>query len=123
MHGRGNTVGNHRRCIIRPAMHSSPNKPAFSAPMAHFAEARKIFVKSCEADRDAILLAWQAGHKEVLLKRLHALKGALLVFGENDAATQCERLEQVLQANGVMACDAALRHLDRALRRLIDCYK
>jgi hypothetical protein len=114
MHGRGNTVGNHRRCIIRPAMHSSPNKPAFSAPMAHFAEARKIFVKSCEADRDAILLAWQAGHKEVLLKRLHAL---------NDAATQCERLEQVLQANGVMACDAALRRLDHALRRLIDCYK
>ena len=86
-------------------------------------EVRKIFVSSCEADLRAILCAWRAQDKDDLLKRLHALKGALIVFGEGDAAALCEYLEGDLRDQSVPACKDALLHLEQAMRSLIDSYK
>lgn len=99
--------------------------PAKTKPgsFAQSAEVRKIFIHSCEADLRAILHAWQGQDKDELLKRLHALKGALIVFREGDTAALCEHLEEDLRKHCLPACEDALRHLDRAMRRLIDSYK
>ncbi|GGA28258.1 Hpt domain-containing protein [Dyella nitratireducens] len=87
------------------------------------AEVRKIFISSCEADLQAILLAWREQAKDDLLKRLHALKGALIVFGEGDTAALCEHFEEDLRKQTFSACEDALLRLDQAMRRLIDSYK
>ncbi|HUB91820.1 MAG TPA: Hpt domain-containing protein [Dyella sp.] len=97
--------------------------PTHPGPFACSEEVRKIFVSSCEADLRAILSAWRAQNKNELLTRLHALKGALIVFGEGQAAALCERLEEDLRGHAVAACEGALRQLDRAMRRLIDSYR
>lgn len=90
---------------------------------ARSAEVRKIFIHSCEADLRAILRAWQQQDKADLLKRLHALKGALIVFREGDVAALCEYLEEDLRKHDLPACEGVLLQLDQALRDLIDSYK
>lgn len=90
---------------------------------ARSAEVRHIFIHSCEADLRVILRAWQAQDKDDLLKRLHALKGALIVFREGDTAALCEHLEEALRKHSLPACEDALRQLEQAMRRLIDSYK
>jgi HPt (histidine-containing phosphotransfer) domain-containing protein len=99
--------------------------PAKANPgsFARSAEVRKIFIHSCEADLRAILCAWQQQDKDDLLKRLHALKGALIVFREGDTAALCEHLEEDLRKHSLPACEGALLELDQALRDLIDSYK
>jgi len=90
---------------------------------ARSAEVRDIFVHSCEADLRAILRAWREQDKDDLLKRLHALKGALIVFREGGTAALCEHLEEELRKHCFLACEDALRQLEQAMRRLIDSYK
>lgn len=107
-------------CVVA-AQSMCPN-PTHPGPFACSEEVRKIFVSSCDADLRAILLAWHARNKHELLTRLHALKGALVVFGEGKAAALCEQLEGSLRSQAVAACEDALLKLDRAMRRLIDRY-
>lgn len=90
---------------------------------ARSAEVRKIFIRSCEADLRAILHAWEQQDKDDLLKRLHALKGALIVFRAGDTAALCEQFEEDLRKHSLPACEGALLQLDRALRDLIDSYQ
>lgn len=98
-----------------------PN-PTHPGPFACSDEVRKLLVSSCEADLRAILLAWRTHDKDDLLTRLHALKGALIVFGEGDVAALCEQLEGDLRSHAVPSCEDALLKLHRAMRRLIDSY-
>ncbi|WP_158628807.1 Hpt domain-containing protein [Dyella choica] len=96
---------------------------AHRRPLIHSAEAREIFISGCEADLQAIRLAQRKRDKDSLQRQLHALKGALIVFGERETATLCEQAEDDLRRHSVSACAATLRRFEDAIRTVIETYK
>lgn len=97
--------------------------PAHRRPLMHSAQAREIFIDGCEADLQVIRRAQRRRDKDSLLRRLHALRGALIVFGERETAAVCQYAEEDLQRHSVSACAAALGRLDEAIRAVLDIYK
>ncbi|MFK2890152.1 Hpt domain-containing protein [Dyella flagellata] len=91
--------------------------------MIHSAEAREIFISGCEADLKVIRRAQRSRDKDSLFRRLHALRGALIVFGETETAVLCEHAEEDLRRHSVSTCAATLRHFEEAIRAVIEIYK
>jgi two-component system, NarL family, capsular synthesis sensor histidine kinase RcsC len=100
-----------------PAPHSRP------AWVGKYPEkVSRVFVESGTRDLHAILEAADAQDQEALLARIHSMKGALLMLGEQEVAAQCSALEKRVDAEGIHAAHADLGQLEAAMRRLLQSY-
>jgi two-component system, NarL family, capsular synthesis sensor histidine kinase RcsC len=100
-----------------------------SAPLVKVAWARKypekvcrIFVESGTRDLNAILEAARGRDQEGLLARIHSVKGALLMLGEQDVAAQCATLEKWIEVDGVEVAGPGIERLASAMRELLQRY-
>jgi two-component system, NarL family, capsular synthesis sensor histidine kinase RcsC len=82
----------------------------------------RIFVESGTRDLNAILEATLAKDQEALLARIHSMKGALLMLGEQDVAAQCATLEKWIDADGIDAASQGIARLESAMRELLQRY-
>jgi two-component system, NarL family, capsular synthesis sensor histidine kinase RcsC len=95
-------------------------KPAWAARFPE--KVRRVFVESGTRDLQAILDAARAHDKETLLARIHSLKGALLMLGEQDIATQCMALEKLIGASGIDEASDTLGDFESDMRKLLRRY-
>jgi two-component system capsular synthesis sensor histidine kinase RcsC len=82
----------------------------------------RIFVESGTRDLNAILDAARSHDQERLLARIHSLKGALLMLGEQDIAAQCATLEKWIEADGMDAAHIGVERLESAMREVLQRY-
>lgn len=82
----------------------------------------RVFVESGTRDLDAIRDAADAHDKETLLARIHSLKGALLMLGEQEVAAQCTMLEKLIDAQGIHAAMPGIEKLESVMRELLQRY-
>jgi two-component system, NarL family, capsular synthesis sensor histidine kinase RcsC len=82
----------------------------------------RIFVDSGTRDLHAILDAAGKHDQESLLARIHSVKGALLMLGEQDIAAQCATLEKWIDADGIEAARIGIDRLESAMRELLQRY-
>jgi two-component system, NarL family, capsular synthesis sensor histidine kinase RcsC len=82
----------------------------------------RIFVESGTRDLDAILEATRTQDQETLLARIHSVKGALLMLGEQEVAAQCATLEKWIDADGIDAARSGVDRLESAMRELLQRY-
>ncbi|GGA01675.1 hypothetical protein GCM10011408_23770 [Dyella caseinilytica] len=95
-------------------------KPAWAGKYPE--KVSRIFVESGTRDLHAILAAARAQDQEAMLARIHSMKGALLMLGEKDAATQCASLEKHIDAEGIDAALSSLEQLEATMCRLLQSY-
>lgn len=81
------------------------------------------FLASWEVDVDAMKRAVLDGDDKTFQRRLHRLKGALLVMQEHDAATQCESLQLRVKANGCSAVGDLLPRFWTTIQDIVDRYQ
>jgi two-component system, NarL family, capsular synthesis sensor histidine kinase RcsC len=100
-----------------------------AAPLVKTTWARKypekisrIFIESGTRDLDAILDAAGRGDGDALLARIHSLKGALLMLGEQDVARHCAGLEKRIDAEGVDLARSGVKRLESSMRELLQRY-
>ena len=95
-------------------------KPAWAGKYPE--KVSRIFVESGTRDLHAILDAAHAQDQEALLARIHSMKGALLMLGEQDAAAQCTALEKRIDSEGLDAARPFLERLEATMRALLSSY-
>ena len=76
-----------------------------------------MLLDSLDADRQAILIAWERWDREALIERIHRLHGATRYCGVPQLRAACQRCETLLKQDAPEAHDA-LKVLDEALQRL-----
>jgi two-component system, NarL family, capsular synthesis sensor histidine kinase RcsC len=103
-----------------PSVPSSPVKPAWAGKYPE--KVARIFVESGTRDLQAILDAANARDQESLLARIHSMKGALLMLGEQDVAAQCTSMEKQIEAEGIHAALSGIDRLEQAMRDLLQRY-
>jgi HPt (histidine-containing phosphotransfer) domain-containing protein len=110
--------------VRHEAMASQPNHPSGNAPWTSKFPANvcRVFVESGGRDLAAILSATQRCDKEALLARLHSLKGALLVLGEQRVADHCVALEKLIEAHDIDAVAIHLEKLESDMSDLLQHY-
>ncbi|MET3633177.1 ATP-binding protein [Burkholderia sp. 572] len=79
---------------------------------------RQTFITFCDASMTAIQAASTNDNVPQVLKELHALTGALGVFGQRDLANRSLNLEQHVKCAGVRESDAAIGALVAEIRAL-----
>lgn len=76
-----------------------------------------MLLDSLEADRQAILVAWERWDREALIERIHRLHGATRYCGVPQLRAACQRCETLLKQDAPEALEA-LATLDEAMKRL-----
>ncbi|MGT0193817.1 ATP-binding protein [Burkholderia pyrrocinia] len=82
------------------------------------AHLRQTFITFCDASMTAIQAASTDGDTAQVLKELHALTGALGVFGQRDLANRSLNLEQHVKRAGIRESNAAIGTLVAEIRAL-----
>lgn len=82
----------------------------------------RIFVESGTRDLNAIVDAADARDQQKLLARIHSMKGALLMLGEQDVATLCASMEKHIDAEGIEAALSEIERFEVAMRNLLEHY-
>ncbi|QAU25309.1 sensor histidine kinase [Dyella sp. M7H15-1] len=82
----------------------------------------RIFVESGTRDLNAILAAARTQDQKTLLARIHSVKGALLMLGEQEVAAQCATLEKWIDADGIDIARPGIERLDSTMRELLQRY-
>lgn len=82
----------------------------------------RVFVESGTRDLDAIVAASHSRDQDTLLSRIHSVKGALLMLGEQEMASQCATLEKWIGADGMDAACSGIERLESAMRELLQRY-
>jgi two-component system capsular synthesis sensor histidine kinase RcsC len=81
------------------------------------------FLASWEADATAMKQAAAGGDDRLFQRRLHRLKGALLVMQEDAAVAQCRALEEYVKAHGSAAASALLPPFWSAIEAIAAGYR
>jgi two-component system, NarL family, capsular synthesis sensor histidine kinase RcsC len=110
----GEAMSRHRVSVKSPA---SPLKVAWAGKYPE--KICRIFVDSGTRDLNAILDAASNRDQESLLARIHSVKGALLMLGEQDIAAQCATLEKWIDADGIEAARIGIDRLESAMREVL----
>ncbi len=76
-----------------------------------------MLLDSLNADRQAILIAWERWDREALIERIHRLHGATRYCGVPQLRAACQRCETLLKQDAPEAHEA-LEVLDEAIQRL-----
>ena len=76
-----------------------------------------MLLDSLDADRQAILIAWERRDREALIERVHRLHGATRYCGVPQLRAACQRCETLLKQDAPEAHEA-LQALDEAIQRL-----
>ncbi|WP_158543223.1 response regulator [Dyella psychrodurans] len=108
----------HLASVAQPVL--APVKPAWAAKFPE--KVCRVFVESGTRDLQAILDAAHVNDEETMLARLHSLKGALLMLGEQDIAAQSATMEKVVDASGIDAASGMLRDFEVQMRMLLQRY-
>ncbi|MBE1160855.1 Hpt domain-containing protein [Dyella acidiphila] len=85
-------------------------------------QVHQVFVNSGARDLHAILDAFAKRDQPALLARIHGMKGALLMLGEDGVAAQCAALEKFIKACGIEAAAADFEKLGDAMHQLLRHY-
>jgi HPt (histidine-containing phosphotransfer) domain-containing protein len=83
---------------------------------------RGVFVESVTRDLQVIEDSWHQRDETRLLERIHSLKGALLILGEEAVANDCAVVERCIRVEDADACDSAIETIKHSLRRLLALY-
>lgn len=81
------------------------------------------FLASWEVDVNAMKEAVLSGDDNLFQRRLHRLKGALLVMQEHDATSQCTLLQQRVKTNGNTAIADLLPRFWATMQEIVDRYQ
>ena len=76
-----------------------------------------MLLDSLDADRQAILIAWERRDRDALIERVHRLHGATRYCGVPQLRAACQRCETLLKQDAPEAHEA-LQVLDEAIQRL-----
>jgi hypothetical protein len=85
-------------------------------------EDRCFFVESISRDLRSIEEFCRQHDEAALLMRIHSLRGALLVIGEDLAADDCAMAEKYVHAQGLEEAWHHVEWLMQSLRRLVELH-
>jgi HPt (histidine-containing phosphotransfer) domain-containing protein len=112
-------------------MYMAPARPprkrsaaAFNATVRNklLHEGRQLFIDSIRHDLQCIEESRRRHDQAALLMCIHALKGALLILGENAAANDCVAAEEHIQAHGLDESGHFIDRVAQSLHRLLEQY-
>ncbi|WDG89953.1 ATP-binding protein [Pseudomonas chlororaphis] len=84
---------------------------------------QSVFLQSWTKDKAALQDAVTAGDTARFLRRLHRVKGALLVLNEQAAIDCCERLQQALEHSGFASAREQIYDFSQAMTSLEHSYR
>lgn len=103
---------------------SSGQKPTLDLPATLvLTDMQTLFLAGWSNDESALVAALDADDSKRFLGRLHRLKGALLVLGEQPMAQACEELRRQIDAQGMVLTRARIDALMERLRGIASTYR
>lgn len=116
----------HDTVKVAPPPASTPrvNEQAAAPERRLFSEkVRRVFVENGRHDLAILIQAMEQGDRKVLIDKVHAFKGVLLMLKETQEAEECSTLEILLMEHAVDELQDDLRHLVSVLDAVLGRYE